>query len=117
MITELDIGVLPFIHLDNQIADISSFDTETWAKLNPYQEFLPDAVQKAHAMRYGELFSFFLKHRDKFSRVTFWGVHDGQSWRSYLPIKGRTEYPLLFDRRCLPKPAFDAVVNRAKVDN
>lgn len=117
MITELDIGVLPFCHLDSQVADISSFDTETRAKLNPYPDGLPDTVQRDQAKRYGDLFSLFRKHRDKFSRVTFWGVHDGQSWRSYLPITGRTEYPMLFDRRCLPKPAFDAVIKTAKVEN
>ena len=117
MITELDIGVLPFCHLDSQVADISSFDTETRVKLNPYPDGLPDTVQRDQAKRYGDLFSLFRKHRDKFSRVTFWGVHDGQSWRSYLPITGRTEYPMLFDRRCLPKPAFDAVIKTAKVEN
>ena len=37
-------------------------------------------------------------------------VHDGQSWRSYMPIQGRTDYPMLFDRHCKPKPALDAVV-------
>jgi endo-1,4-beta-xylanase len=60
------------------------------------------------------LFSLFRKHRDKFSRVTFWGVHDGQSWRSYLPIAGRTDYPLLFDRRCQPKPAVNAIIKVAQ---
>jgi endo-1,4-beta-xylanase len=117
MITELDIGVLPFVHLDSQGADIASFDAEMRAKLNPYPDGLPDAVQKDQARRYGDLFSLFRKHRDKFSRVTFWGVHDGQSWRSYLPITGRTEYPMLFDRRCLPKPALDAVIKTAMVED
>jgi endo-1,4-beta-xylanase len=60
------------------------------------------------------LFPLFRKHRDKFSRVTFWGVHDGQSWRSYLPIIGRTDYPLLFDRRCQPKPAVNAIIKVAQ---
>jgi endo-1,4-beta-xylanase len=52
----------------------------------------------------------FLKYREKFSRVTFWAVHDRQSWRNYLPIKGRTDYPMLFDRNCKPKPALDAII-------
>jgi len=115
MITELDIGVLPFVHLDSQVADITSFDAETREKLNPYVNGLPNAVQEDQAKRYGDLFSLFLRHRDKFSRVTFWGVHDGQSWRSYLPITGRAEYPMLFDRQCVPKLAFDAVIRTAKV--
>ena len=110
MITELDVGVLPYYPLDSKVVDISSFDLETQKKFNPYPDILPDSVRKDLANRYAELFSLFHKHRDKFSRVTFWAVHDGQSWRSYLPIRGRTDYPMLFDRQCKPKLAFDAVV-------
>ena len=114
MITELDMGVLPFYPVDTPKVDLSSFDAETQKKYNPYPNGLPDAVQKDQAKRYADLFSLFRKHRDKFSRVTFWGVHDGQSWRSYLPIAGRTDYPLLFDRRCQPKPAVNAIIKVAQ---
>jgi endo-1,4-beta-xylanase len=114
MITELDVGVLPFCHLDSPKAALSSFDPETRQKYNPYPNGLPEAVQRDQAKRYADLFSLFRKHRDKFSRVTFWGVHDGQSWRSYLPITGRSDYPMLFDRHCQPKPAFDAVAGTAQ---
>ena len=110
MITEMDIGVLPFYPVDSKAVDLSSFDTETQKKHNPYPDGLPDSVQKKLTDRYAELFSFFLRHREIFSRITFWAVHDGQSWRSYLPIRGRTDYPMLFDCECNPKPAFDTVV-------
>jgi endo-1,4-beta-xylanase len=113
MITELDVGVLPFYPVDSKVVDITSFDLETQKKFNPYPDVLPDSVQKDLASRYAELFSLFLKHRDKFSRITFWAVHDGQSWRSYLPITGRTDYPMLFDSQCKPKPAFGAIVKIA----
>jgi len=110
MVTELDVGVLPFYPCDTPVRDLSSFDPETQKKYNPYTEGIPDSVLKEQADRYAELFSLFRKHRDKFDRITFWAVHDKQSWRSYLPIRGRTEYPMLFDLKCKPKPAFDAVV-------
>ena len=110
MITELDIGVLPFRRLESGIVDISSFDEATRKNLNPYPTGLPDSVQRDLARRYAELFSLFRKHRDKLGRITFWGVHDGQTWRNYWPITGRTEYPLLFDRRCQAKPAVEAVI-------
>jgi endo-1,4-beta-xylanase len=41
--------------------------------------------------------------------VSFWGVSDQDSWRNDSPLKGRTDYPLLFDRSLQPKPAFHAV--------
>ena len=47
-------------------------------------------------------------------RVTFWGVGDGDSWLNNWPMRGRTSYPLLFDRQDLPKPAFEAVMNVAR---
>ena len=110
MITELDVGVLPFYPVDTPVADLSSFDPETQKKYNPYPKGVPDSVLKQQADRYVELFSLFKKYRDSIDRITFWAVHDAQSWRSYLPISGRTEYPMLFDRQCNPKPAFDALV-------
>lgn len=117
MITEMDIGVLPYYPIDAKIVDLSSFDAETQKKYNPYPNGLPDTVQKELAKRYADFFSFFRKHGDKFSRVTFWAVHDGQSWRNYWPITGRADYPMLFDRRCKPKPALDAVVKVAQEKN
>jgi endo-1,4-beta-xylanase len=112
MITELDIDVLPPAG-QYQGADIS-YRAELQEQLNPYREGLPEAVQQELAQRYADLFDVFLKHRDVITRVTFWGVHDGQSWRNYWPIEGRTAYPLLFDREYQPKPAFDAVVGTAR---
>jgi endo-1,4-beta-xylanase len=116
MITELDIGVLPFYQMDATIVPLSSFDEETQKKHNPYPDRLPDAVERDLASRYAELFTYFRKNRDLFGRITLWAVHDGQSWRNYWPITGRTDYPMLFDRHCQPKPAFDAVVRIPQED-
>ena len=112
MITEMDVNVLPFPSQSHG-ADIS-LNFEMQKKLNPYPEALPDSMQQVLANRYAEFFTLFHKHRDKISRVTFWGVHDGQSWHNNWPVRGRTAYPLLFDRKHQPKPAFDAVIQTAK---
>jgi len=112
MITELDVDVLPAA-TRSQAAEVS-MNVELQAKLNPYTNALPDSIQQALAKRYANLFAVFLKHRDAISRVTFWGVTDGDSWLNYWPVKGRTAYPLLFDRNCQPKPAFDAVIAVAR---
>ncbi|MGA2482131.1 MAG: endo-1,4-beta-xylanase [Candidatus Acidiferrales bacterium] len=114
MITELDVDVLPPAAPD-QGADIT-LNVELQAKLNSYANGLPGAVQDALAKRYADLFGVFLKHRGILTRVTFWGVTDGDSWRNNWPVKGRTSYPLLFDRNYQPKPAFDAVIRAAAPD-
>jgi endo-1,4-beta-xylanase len=108
IISELDIDVLPSATGQGS-ADITTNIKED-PKLNPYVSGLPDSVQEALAKRYADLFRVFLKHREVVSRVTFWGVTDGDSWRNDWPVKGRTNYPLLFDRNGQPKLAFDAVI-------
>jgi endo-1,4-beta-xylanase len=110
-ISELDIDVLPAATA-RASADVT-INIKQDPKLNPYVGGLPDTVQQALAQRYAELFRVFLKHRDIVSRVTFWGVTDGDSWRNDWPVKGRTSYPLLFDRSGRPKPAFNAVMEVA----
>ena len=111
MITELDIDVLPPASRQ-QVADIS-LNVELQEKLNPYSKGLPDSVQQSLAKRYADLFGVFLKNRNVVTRVTLWGVTDGDSWRNNWPVRGRTAYPLLFDRNGKPKPAFDAVMRVA----
>lgn len=109
MVTELDVSVLPFVPVDSAVVDLSSFDPVRRTELNPYPDALPDSVQDALARRYAEIVALLRRHKDKIGRVTFWAVHDGQSWRSYLPIRGRIDHPMLFDRQGRPKPAFWAV--------
>ena len=106
-ITELDVDVLP--RTTKPGADYA-VDVPVTPQLNPYVDRLPDARQLALAQRYAELFKVYLKHRDAIERVTFWGVTDGDSWLNNWPIRGRTNYPLLFDRSGRPKPAFKALI-------
>lgn len=113
MFTEVDITVLPN-PWDLKGADVNQ-NFEESPMMNPYPDALPDSVQVDLADEYGKLFNLFLKHKDKISRVTFWGVSDANSWLNGWPIRGRTNYPLLFDRNYLPKPAYDKVVSMKKV--
>jgi len=112
MITEMDVDILPSA-TDYRGADIS-VRAELRKGLNPYVNGLPDQMQKKLADRYAELFSILHKHADKIGRVTFWGVYDKTSWLNNYPVRGRTNYPLLFGRDYQPKPAFYAVVKTAQ---
>ena len=111
-ITELDISVLPDPAGFNGAEVTLNFAMKE--KLDPYKKGLPGEMQKALANRYAELFGVFLKHRRHISRVTFWNVTDGDSWLNNFPVRGRTNYPLLFDREGKPKPAFYKVIESAK---
>ena len=113
-ITELDVDVLPQA-TQNRGADVGMRAAAT-AALNPYAAGLPDSVQRALTARYVDIFRVFLKHSASIDRVTFWGVTDRDSWLNGWPIRGRTNYPLLFDRSGRTKPAFDAVIALARRD-
>ncbi|MBB3701367.1 endo-1,4-beta-xylanase [Flammeovirga yaeyamensis] len=112
MLTELDISVLPF-----PTEEISAEISQKYAKspeFDPYPENLPDSMQVKLAQNYVDLFKVLIKHQDKISRVTFWGVNDAHTWRNNWPIEGRTDHPLLFDRNNQPKEAYHAVLELAK---
>ena len=55
---------------------------------------------------YGNLM---IAHSDQFEAVQVWGLTDMMSWRS-------RQYPLLFDGRGNPKPAFWAVADPDSVE-
>ena len=107
-ITELDVDVLPAV-TQRPTAEVTAQGTSA-AGSNPYAAGLPDSLQRRLTRRYADLFQAFVRHRDVIDRVTFWGVGDGDSWLNNWPVRGRTSYPLLFDRQHRAKPAFDAVM-------
>lgn len=111
-ITELDIEVLGRNAFFGANVDVRSIEAN--AENNPYPDGnLPEEVQQQLAERYGEIFELMLEHADKIDRVTFWGVGDGDSWLNNWPIRGRTNYPLLFDRDYEAKPAFFRILKVA----
>ncbi len=108
MITELDIDVVP---RNTQGADISArSDNST----NPFPGSLPPEMEERLARDYARLFTLFAKHRDKISRVTLWGLHDGRSWLNHWP-SARTNHALLWDRQLQPKKALNAILQSAEI--
>mgnify|MGYP003880766077 CR=1 FL=1 len=106
-ITELDIDV---VTKSTAGADVNAREQ---GSADPFANGLTPEVQQRLAERYTQLFALFLKHSDKISRVTFWGLHDGRSWLNGWPRK-RTNHPLLFDRSLQPKPALTSVLELGK---
>lgn len=115
MITELDVELLPRNFTGADISERMKMKDDL--TLNPYVSGLPDSVQQQLANDYEALFKLFLKHKDNITRITFWGVNDGQSWLNGWPAPGRTNYPLLFDREFKPKPAFYKVIGAKETLN
>ena len=106
VISELDIDVIP---RGRWWAEGGKHRDEL-SKLDPYRDGCPPEVLERQAEQYARLFQIFRRHSDVIARISFWNLHDGQSWLNDFPWK-RVNHPLLFDRQAKPKPAFDAVIS------
>jgi GH35 family endo-1,4-beta-xylanase len=109
VVSELDIDV---VKRGRWWADNNKYRDELQS-FDPYQEGLPPEIEKQLTDQYVELFKLFGDYDDVIARVSFWNLHDGQSWLNYFPWN-RVNHPLLFDRNRQPKPAFDAVYELLK---
>lgn len=105
VISELDIDVIP---RSRWWADGGKYRDEL-SQWDPYREQCPPEVLRRQADQYAQLFRLFRRYSDVIARVSFWNLHDGQSWLNDFPWK-RVNHPLLFDRAGQPKAAFDAVL-------
>jgi endo-1,4-beta-xylanase len=96
-ITELDVTTYSSFHgegIKNQVRETQ-----------PYSKEVEDRL----AENYKTYFEVMHKNADKITSVTFWGLHDGMTWLNGFPVRGRSDYPLLFDREMKPKKAYYSV--------
>jgi endo-1,4-beta-xylanase len=111
LVSELDVDVLPPAY-ENQGADLS-VNAELSARLNPYPDCLPSHVAEQAARRWADIFKIFSRHADRVHAVTLWGVSDADSWLNNWPVRGRTNYALLFDRQLRAKQSWQSVIEAA----
>ncbi len=111
MVTELDMSILPNRNRDVGADIATSFEYQQ--SLNPYTEGVPVEKMNEWDERMLDFFRLFLKHSDAVSRVTVWGVSDATSWKNNFPIRGRVDYPLLFDRNNEPKSIVAKLIEEA----
>lgn len=97
-ITELDISVYPKEHTARERRPE---DANT--------AFSPEREQQQEAV-YKMSFELFRKYKDAISGITFWNISDRRSWLDNFPVRGRKDYPLLFDKNLKPKKVFSQVV-------
>ncbi|MHA7966542.1 endo-1,4-beta-xylanase [Paenibacillus sp. CAU 1782] len=95
-ITELDVSV--FLHEDRR-TDVTE----------PTSEML-----EKQAERYDQFFSLFREYSSNVTSVTFWGACDRYTWLDGFPVRGRKNWPFLFDEEGQPKASFWKVVEGAK---
>ena len=99
-ITELDISVYP--------SDKKRNGTQSEEKENT--EFNADK-ETAQIESYKTCFRVFKKFQKQITAITFWNISDRSSWLDNFPVRGRKNYPLLFDKNLQPKKVFFEVIN------
>lgn len=113
MVTEFEMSALP-LPRRNVGANIAS--TESYRlEMNPYVDGLPESIRIKWENRMMEYFNLFINNSDKIKRITLWGVTDGDSWKNNFPMRGRTDYPLLFDREYNAKGIVQKITNIHKL--
>jgi endo-1,4-beta-xylanase len=72
--------------------------------------YTPEREQK-QLEKYKMVFGVFRDYKKVITGVTFWNVSDKYSWLDNFPVRGRKNYPLLFDQNLKPKKAYWEVIN------
>lgn len=98
-VTELDISVYPKEHEARARRD------------NDRDTGFSKQKEALQAEQYKRCFAIFRKYKELLTGVTFWNVSDRHSWLDNFPVRGRKDYPLLFDQDLKPKKAYREVVN------
>jgi endo-1,4-beta-xylanase len=112
---ELETSITKFASLGLQVQitelDVSIHPKEHERKTEPFTgkvEYTPE-IEAKQVAQYKMLFEVLRKHRKAITGVTFWNLSDKSSWLDNFPVRGRKDYPLLFDEKYQPKKAFFVV--------
>jgi beta-glucosidase len=97
-ITEMDISIYPKEH-----------DARNRKPEDAHTAFTPEREQQ-QLEKYKMSFELFRKYREHISGVTFWNISERYSWLDNFPVRGRKDYPLLFDSTLKPKKAYWEVI-------
>ncbi|MFC5451014.1 endo-1,4-beta-xylanase [Paenibacillus aestuarii] len=94
-ITELDISMF---HFEDRRTDLTAPTVQ---------------MVELQQRRYEEIFGLFKEYRGVITSVTFWGAADNYTWLDNFPVRGRKNWPFLFDVNLQPKQAFWRVIGEA----
>ncbi|ETT29914.1 endo-1,4-beta-xylanase [Paenibacillus sp. FSL R5-192] len=92
-VTELDMSV--FRHEDRR-TDLTAPTSE---------------MAELQERRYEEIFNLFREYKSSITSVTFWGVADNYTWLDHFPVRGRKNWPFVFDQQLQPKESFWRIIN------
>lgn len=93
------------LHLTELDVSVFNFEDKRTDLTEPTHEVL-----ELQAERYCQVFQLLRQYRNHITSVTFWGAADDYTWLSDFPVRGRKNWPFLFDENHQPKESFWKVV-------
>jgi endo-1,4-beta-xylanase len=93
------------LHLTELDLSVFNFEDKRTDLTEPTSEML-----ELQAERYHQVFQLLRQYREHITSVTFWGAADDYTWLSDFPVRGRKNWPFLFDENHQPKQSFWKVV-------
>jgi GH35 family endo-1,4-beta-xylanase len=98
-ITELDISVYAKEHAARE------------RKAEDAEASFTREKEQQQVEKYKMCFELFRKYSKHITGVTFWNISDRHSWLDNFPVRGRKDYPLLFDQDLKRKKAYTAIIS------
>ncbi|MDM5327455.1 endo-1,4-beta-xylanase [Neobacillus sp. CF12] len=95
------------LHLTELDVSVFNFEDKRTDLTEPTHEML-----ELQAKRYHQVFQLLRQYQENITSVTFWGAADDYTWLSDFPVRGRKNWPFLFDENHQPKESFWKVVQK-----
>lgn len=95
--TEIDMSIYPW---EKERREKKPTDVDTYT---------PELEQK-QVDQYKMIFNTFKEYKNVVTGITFWNIADNRTWLDSYPVRGRKNYPLLFDTNYNRKKAYWEVV-------
>ncbi|WP_054023630.1 endo-1,4-beta-xylanase [Bacillus sp. FJAT-28004] len=95
------------LHITEMDVSVFEFEDKRTDLISPTSEMM--SLQEE---RYSQLFQLFCEYSNVLTSVTFWGAADDYTWLDNFPVRGRKNWPLLFDKEQLPKGSYYKLVSR-----
>lgn len=89
------------LHLTEMDISVFKHDDKRTDLTEPTEEML-----ELQAKRYEQVFEIFREYKDVITNVTFWGAADDYTWLDNFPVRGRKNWPFVFDTKQQPKESF-----------
>ncbi|WP_440111694.1 endo-1,4-beta-xylanase [Paenibacillus sp. QZ-Y1] len=92
-VTELDLSVFRY---EDRRTDLTAPTSE---------------MAELQEQRYEEIFRLFREYKSSITSVTFWGGADNYTWLDNFPVRGRKNWPFVFDQQRQPKGSFWRIID------